>query len=1081
MVSFDACDQTVLPWGRPTDANWATTLLADAQVLMRFCVRAAAAAAEPAAVAKAMLDETKAKVQTPALKERVVKGLEGMLAQQSAADAAAAKLAAAEGAGAPPLPPAEKLQLKVCAEFDGASALRASVADFEAAALDAYRASGAAGLRLYAAGQALSVRSPDGAWCDATVVAAQPDGTHELRAAVEGGAAPPTRLLLHPWNHAPRELPREASEALHEWWVQARSGHMPSLVPRFHFLLLHSAPAAPWPPASLQTLRARHAMIADALSGKRLDALAQCVPIEAVTCDAAARSDAAGASQLAQVTDVTGLCSWLMAAHAQRCRGEAAGSTCLLLTAPPAAGKTVLMSQLVASALAWPTAPLVPILVKVQLLQRRLLEDEPAFLCAWNWVDAYLRAELQPSAPNVYRFLRQALMARRALVLLDGVDEGGAKRSEIERHVTEVLAPQGHLLLCTSRPAGLGNERFARFHRLRLAELSEAQQRAAVAARLGKPGADALWPYLERLPPDTETGRAVTANPLMLSMMASLFEERQQGGAGQTAMPATVAEAYALAAAAMLRRAGAEVAPAARRLLEATFFEAHTSQQRVIERHHLEAAALGLVDAAALTKIRAAWPYTYKGPVELGQVVRVKKVALRGVVETMAGKAFKVRTADGAESNLLTPDDVESSGVTQEEYDKAQYAAVKQALEGAAHAEFNSGVVELVVERVRDDDLPLLTMLQADPLQLQSSHLSFQEYFAAAALRNGAPLPPHAAPWLWPAWWANALRLGVEMGDTFRAGLRRAVGVEDAAVGVPRVPDTARYAHAAGGKLSLAKKVGGHQPTSIRAVAELLRGKDCPLSAADLSTNSLGGEAAECLAVLLRAKDAPQLTSLDLSGNKLGGGLSIASALAENASLTQLRLDRCYFGREGVGALGEALRGGGAARLTDLDARCNVERQLGEGARLGKLEDDEACRALAAAVLGRRPSMLRFGGVPLGELRITPPPRELALAKQSLGLAEGLVLAALLKEGGAAALVSLRLEGNLLGDEAVAALCVALREGGAGQLQELALHENGVGVEGARAAAALLATSASLQSLSLRSNNMTVCILRSNP
>ena len=98
---------------------------------------------------------------------------------------------------------------------------------------------------------------------------------------------------------------------------------------------------------------------------------------------------------------------------------------------------------------------------------------------------------------------------------------------------------------------------------------------------------------------------------------------------------------------------------------------------------------------------------------------------------------------------------------------------------------------------------------------------------------------------------------------------------------------------------------------------------------------------------------------MDLSGNKLGGGLSIAKALAENASLTQLRLDRCYFGREGVGALGEALRGGGAARLTDLDARCNVERQLGEGARLGKPEDDEACRALAAAVLGRRRARLQ--------------------------------------------------------------------------------------------------------------------------
>ena len=39
-----------------------------------------------------------------------------------------------------------------------------------------------------------------------------------------------------------------------------------------------------------------------------------------------------------------------------------------------------------------------------------------------------------------------------------------------------------------------------------------------------------------------------------------------------------------------------------------------------------------------------------------------------------------------------------------------------------------------VRDRVTRDELPLLSLLQAEPLQLQSSHLSFQEYFAACAL-----------------------------------------------------------------------------------------------------------------------------------------------------------------------------------------------------------------------------------------------------------------------------------------------------------------------------------------------------------
>ena len=77
-----------------------------------------------------------------------------------------------------------------------------------------------------------------------------------------------------------------------------------------------------------------------------------------------------------------------------------------------AAGKTCLVSQLLVLALN--ESKLVPILIKVQLLQRRLLEKQAAFAAAWNWVDAYLRLECKPAH---YRFLREAMAARRALLL----------------------------------------------------------------------------------------------------------------------------------------------------------------------------------------------------------------------------------------------------------------------------------------------------------------------------------------------------------------------------------------------------------------------------------------------------------------------------------------------------------------------------------------------------------------------------------------------------------------------------------------------------------------------------------------
>ena len=69
---------------------------------------------------------------------------------------------------------------------------------------------------------------------------------------------------------------------------------------------------------------------------------------------------------------------------------------------------------------------LVPIAIKVVELERMLLSPQhrATFATSWNWADAYLRATLGRATPR-YRFLRQAMMARRALLLLDGMDEGG--------------------------------------------------------------------------------------------------------------------------------------------------------------------------------------------------------------------------------------------------------------------------------------------------------------------------------------------------------------------------------------------------------------------------------------------------------------------------------------------------------------------------------------------------------------------------------------------------------------------------------------------------------------------------------
>eukprot|EP00900_Chrysochromulina_parva_P014337 jgi/Chrpa1/22904/Chrysochromulina_OHIO_Genome00027903-RA len=113
-------------------------------------------------------------------------------------------------------------------------------------ATTALRSSGASGARRYAAGQPLTVRTAGG-WRDADVAAVGADGLCHSLTFLEGSGEPPATLTLHPWNHAPRELPQVAFEALRAWWTRE--------------------------------LRARQGGIADALTGHRLDALQQCVAI----------------------------------------------------------------------------------------------------------------------------------------------------------------------------------------------------------------------------------------------------------------------------------------------------------------------------------------------------------------------------------------------------------------------------------------------------------------------------------------------------------------------------------------------------------------------------------------------------------------------------------------------------------------------------------------------------------------------------------------------------------------------------------------------------------------------------------
>ena len=436
----------------------------------------------------------------------------------------------------------------------------------------------------------------------------------------------------------------------------------------------------------------------------------------------------------------------------------------------------------------------------------------------------------------------------------------------------------------SDRAAGLVEGRFAHFHRLQLLPLAREQQEAVLRGRLGPQELSELLPYLEKLPAEAQPEASeadssaaevdasaataqrssakdavrVTANPLMLSMVASLFELRR---GGDQQMPETVTELYGVAATAMLERAGSHHSSEMQLLLEVTFFEAHARQKRLIDVSHLEAAALEIADPAALSRIHA------KIPIEHRRELWDKEYA--------EARRMQRWTAQ-----------------------QAQPGEVRAALE-ALHTES----IGVVCARVGQDRLPLLSLLEAVPLSVQSSHLSFQEYFTAKAICEGRRLPQDALPWKWSAWWANVLRFGHEIDGLMTAEQRKALRLnsEGFACGLHKAAGLRYNLELRGQLLSARRKAAnllGYQreqiPTSFAAVTNLITRGGNAYNKVDLSDNCLIAVEALHLASQMRREQCP-VAAVDLSSNILepAGASAIAGLISTLPRLVDLNLANC--------------------------------------------------------------------------------------------------------------------------------------------------------------------------------------------
>ena len=850
------------------------------------------------------------------------------------------------------------------------------------------------GVRIYAKEQHLNVLVKN-KWRDVVIHDSDVSITHSLRDELQQMF----EASLTPWNHAPCQLPEVDFKALAK--------------------------------RSITSLRAQHATIVDALSGKRLDVFDQCVPIE-VAASGTMEPDPA----LSSIKDVGDLHGFLAKVYAERCSGHATQRACILMTGPPAAGKSCLMSQLVMHALgrakkaeessqeAELIGKFLPILVKVQELQRLLLmkDNKVTFATKWNWVDAYLLCK-HGAGSEMYYMMRQMMMSRRALILLDGIDEGGKARYEIERHITEVLAPQGHVMVVSSRPAGITWSRFQTwFHRLEMMPLRDDQQKLVITQRIEDPADQSrLWDYVrDRVPLDTQTQQRITGNPLMLSMIVSIFKSRQGSRVGELPpMPENICELYATAATTMIERInrkerGAAGAAAAvmeeTKLIEATMFQSHAALRRVMEEEHLVAAALQLTMPETLASLQA-WPsFSVKERAREGHVVEIVGSGRRGVVIRDNGSAtpFRVKYMDdGSTSDWLKQKMVATSGKKEEQFeaefgDDGRRDRITVACETLPISMRET--LRTVIERVGQDRLPLLSLLQGEPLQMQSSHLSFQEFYAAQAICKGSRLPG-APPWQWPVWWGNALRLGVEMGDDFKRGLLNSIA-----------PGAT--------KLDLKQKLGGDRPTALQAIAQMMY----VAQAMDLSENRI--DMAEFTVIESAIRDSTSLTELNLSKNRLGAKSSqvIAAAVRASSSLVRINLD---------GSALPLLNLNGVAEVSAIDLS---KKSLGimSGVVMASLISDngalteldvrssgicaEGSMHLSSAVLASA-SLIRFSKIPIKELRANET-NSLLMVDMGLGDTEGRVLAALIRDN--TSLTDLDLRASNIGGESAEQLAAAV-------------------------------------------------------
>jgi serine/threonine protein kinase len=189
--------------------------------------------------------------------------------------------------------------------------------------------------------------------------------------------------------------------------------------------------------------------------------------------------------------------------------------TLLLILGPAASGKTTLLKTFIMQILQrYPD--FVPILIPVIDLVQVIPDEQQS---GDSVVVTYIKSKFQQHT----HVLLQAMLQRRAVFLVDGIDESGSKREAVQRLIADELLIPGHNTIITSRHGGFSADAFKQCRLLELLPLTATQQAQMVNSRMPKKQTQAKK-LIQSLSSESGFGlEEIAGNPLMLTMLVSIY------------------------------------------------------------------------------------------------------------------------------------------------------------------------------------------------------------------------------------------------------------------------------------------------------------------------------------------------------------------------------------------------------------------------------------------------------------------------------------------------------------------------------------------------------------------------------